>query len=60
MYIKCQCFMYEMGGYTEGDYIMVLPTNESTSPHPLFLLGSLRHSGYHRSQVLMMPPGTAR
>lgn len=52
--------MYEMGGYTEGDYIMVLPTNESTSPHPLFLLGSLRHSGYHRSQVLMMPPGTAR
>jgi hypothetical protein len=39
---------------------MVLPTNKCTSSHPLFLLGSLRHSGYHSSQVLMMPPGYSK
>lgn len=57
MYIKWQWFRYEKGGYAEGGYILVQPANRSTSSHPLFLLGSLRHSGYHSSQVLMMPLG---
>lgn len=58
MSIKWQWFRYEMGGYAEGDYILVQSANRSTSSHPLFLLGSLRCSGYHSSQVLMMmPPG---
>lgn len=57
MYTKWQWFRYEMGGYAEGDYILVQPANRSTSSYPLFLLGSLRRTGYHSSQVLMMPPG---
>lgn len=57
MYTKWQWFRYEMGGYAEGDYILVQPANRSTSSYPLFLRSSLRCTGYHSSQVLMMPPG---